>query len=185
MQCPLWTSVVFNIQQREKRKKKNFEELKLKDIKFCIRHLECQSTSSNKSNVCLQPLQNYSRHYSLTNLIWTITSSNRAIESTPEIITLSDVIWRHVCFNIMKTDDAQVTWLVRWLDVILGANAVLFSFWLPPEWMKLSIYSGRKLQFWSALIQFGSDFNRYVNSLQLFSGKDRSNPAQNSLSSNC
>ena len=105
-----------------------------------------------------KPLRHYSRHYSLNYLIWTKTSSSRTIESTPEIITSSDVAWRHVCFTIMKTDDFQVRWLVKWIDVLRGANPVLFSFWLAPVWMKFSIYSGRKLPF-SALIQLRSDAN--------------------------
>ena len=169
---------MFDIQQREK-DKENFEKLKLKTIIICIRHFDCRGTSSNTSHNCFQPLQKYSRHYYLTYLIWTLTSSNRTIESTP------DVIWRHLCFNIMNTDDSQVTWLIMWLDVRLGANPVLFSFWLAPEWSKFSIYSGRNLPFWRALLKFRSDVNRYVNSLQPFSSKDRSNTVQYFLSSNC
>ena len=168
---------------RGKEKKKNFEKLKLKTIIFYIHHFDCRCASSNTSPICLQPLQR--RHYSLIYLIWTLASPNRTIESTPEIITSSDVIWRHVCFKIMNTDDSQVTWLVTWLDVILRANPVLFSFSLAPEWTKFSIHSGRKMPFWRAPIQLRSDVNRYVNSLRPFSSKDRSNPGQYPLSSKC
>ena len=81
----------------------------------------------------------------LTHLIWTSASPNKTIDSTPEIITSSDVIWRHVCINIMNTDDSQVTWLGHVTDIILGANPVLSSFRFAPESTKFSIYSGRSL----------------------------------------
>ena len=120
----------------------------------------------------------FTTNYSLTYLIWTIMSSTKTIESTPEMITSSDVIWSHVCFNIMNTNDFKAKWLVTWLDVILGANPVLSSFWLAPEWTNFSKNSGRNLPFWRALIQLRSDVRRYVNSLQPFSSKDRSKPVQ-------
>ena len=105
-------------------------------------------------------------------------SSTKTIESTPEMITSSDVIWRHVCFNNMNTNDSKAKWLVTWLDVILGANPVLSSFWLAPDWTSFSIKRGRNLPFWRSLIQFRSDVRRYMNSLQPFSSKDRSKPVQ-------
>ena len=77
---------------KEKKKRENFEKLEIKTIIYCIRHFHCRCTNSNTPNICLQPLQNYSRHYSLTYLMWTLTSPSRTIESTPEIITSSDVI---------------------------------------------------------------------------------------------
>ena len=83
----------------------------------------------------------------LTYLIWTSASQNKTIDSAPEIITSSDVIWRHVCINIMNTDDSQVTWLGHVTDVNLGANPVLFLFSLAPESTNISIYSGIKLSF--------------------------------------
>ena len=136
----IW-SVSCSTYSKEKEKKENFGKLKCKAIIFCIHHFECRCTSSNTSKICLKPLQNYSHHYSLTYLTGTLTSSNRTKESIPEIKTSSDVVWRHVCFNIMNTDDSQVTWL----DVIIAANPVLFSFWLAPEWMNFSIHSGRNV----------------------------------------
>ena len=179
----LLASVVFDIQQREK-EKKNFEKLEPKTVIFHVRQFDCRCASSNMSPICLHPLQNWRPHYSLTYLIWTIASSNKTTESTPETITSFDVIWRHVCFNIMNTDDSQVTWLVTWLDVILGANPVLLLFSLAPESTKFSIFSGRNLPFWGALFQLRSDVHWSVKSLHPFSNNSRSNPLQYSLSSN-
>ena len=169
---------------KEKKKRKNFEKLELKTIIFCIHHFDCWCASSNTSPICLHPLQNYRRQYFLTCLIRKLASPNKTIDSTPEIITSSDVRWRHVYINIMNTDDSQVTWLVTWLDVILGANPVLFLFSLAPERTKFSIFSGRKLPFRGAFFQLRSNVQRSVKSLQRFSCINRSNPVQYSLSTN-
>ena len=169
---------------KETKKKKNFEKLELKTVIFYIHHFDCRCASSNTSPICLQPLQNKRRHYPDTYLVWTLVSPNKTIESTPEMITSSDDIWRHVCINIKDTDDSQVTWLVTWLDVILGANQVLLFFSLAPEGTKLSIYSGRNFPFRGALFELTSDVHRYVNLLFPFSNYSRLNIVQYSLSSN-
>ena len=163
---------------KRKRKWENFEKLEHKTVIFWIRHFGCRCASSNTSPICLHPLQNLRRHDTFTYLIWTTASPSKTIEPTPETITSSDVIWRHVCFNIMNSDDSQVTWLVTWLDVILGANPVLLPFSLAPESTKFSIYSGRNLPFGGALFQLRSDVQRSVKSLHPSSDNSRSNPAQ-------
>ena len=58
---------------------------------------------------------------------------------------VDNAIWRHVCNNIVNTDNSQVTWLGHVTDVILGANPVLSSSRFAPESTKLSINGGRKL----------------------------------------
>ena len=153
------------------KERKNFEKLKLKNIIVYIRLFDCRCTSSNTSNLCLRPLE--TNNFSLTDLIWTITPSTETTETTPDMIRSSDVLWGYVCFNIMKTDDSKVTWLV-----ILGANPLLFSFWLAPGWTKIRMCGGRGLPFWCAPIQLKSDVRRYVNSLLTFSSKDRWKPVQ-------
>ena len=70
-----------------------------------------------------------------------VTQQNNRINSRD-----NNIIWRHVCINIMNTDDSQVTWLGHVTDVILGANPVLLPFSLAPEGTKFSIYRGRKLE---------------------------------------
>ena len=90
----------------------------------------------------------------------------------------NNVIWRHAYINILNTDDSKVTWLVTWPDIILGTNPLLSSFWLAPESMKFSIWSGWKFPVRRAPIQLRSDVRRYVSSLQPFCSKDRSNPVQ-------
>ena len=154
-------------------------------VRFRVRH----TPKRKRSHICLQPLQNYNRLYSPSYLIWLLTWFNRTIESTLEAITSSRLFWRQVCFNINNSDNSKVTWLVTWhvtwLDVILGSNPVPFSFWLAPEWTKFIIKSGRNLPFWRNPYQLRSDINRYVNQLQPFSSKNRSNPVQYFLSSTC
>ena len=111
------------------------------------RHFGCWCASSNTSPIFFKSTSKLTPPWHLTYLIWTSASHNKTIDSAPEIITSSDVIWRHVCINIKNTDDSQVTWLGHVTDVILGANAVLFIFSLAPESTNISIYSGLNLSF--------------------------------------
>ena len=97
---------------------------------------------------------------------------------------VDNVIWRHVCTNIMNIDDSQVTWLGHVTDIILGANPVLLPFSLAPESTKFNIYSGRNSPFREAPFQLSSDVQRSVKSLDSFSNNSRSNPVQYSLSGN-
>ena len=93
----------------------------------------------------------------------------------------NNLIWRHLTSCMFQQNEywhSKVTWLVTWHDVILRANPVLFAFWLAPEWIKFSIYSGRNSPFWRDLIQLKSEVRRYVSSLQPFFSKDGSNPVQ-------
>ena len=106
-----------------------------------------------------------------------VTKQNNRPNSRDE-----NVFWRHVCINIMNTDDSQVTWLGHVTDVILGANPVLSLFWLAPECTKFSIYSGRNLPLRGAFFQLRSDVQRSVKSLHPFSSNSSSSPVQYSLS---
>ena len=77
---------------------------------------------------CLQPLDATSRHYYIR-VLFPYQNKN--------------AIWRHLCINIMNTDDAKVTWSVKWPEVMLAAYPVLLPFWLADEWSKFSIYTQR------------------------------------------
>ena len=79
-------------------------------------------------------------HFHLPYMANGITQQNNRLNSRD-----NNVIWRHVCIDIINTDDSQVTWLGHVTDVILGANPVLSSFWFAPGSTKFSIYSGRNL----------------------------------------
>ena len=72
-----------------------------------------------------------------------VTQQNNRLNSRD-----NNVIWRHVCINIINTDDYQVTWLGHVTDVILGALPELLLFSLAPESIKFSKYSGRSLPLW-------------------------------------
>ena len=91
----------------------------------------------------------------LTYFIWKSASPNKTIDSTPEIRTSSDVIWRHMFTNIINTDDSQVTWLGHVTDIILETNPLKLLFSLALESTNFSIYSGRKSLFGRRL--FSSD----------------------------
>ena len=168
---------MFHIKQREKEKEKLWktETWNCNSLWFWLCHFARRCTSSNMLNICLQPIENYSRHYSPHLLFMdnNVTYRNKSINSRN-----NNVIWCHVCNNIKNTDDSEVTGLVTWPDVIPGANPVLFSLRLAPEWMKFSIYSGQKMPVWRAPLQLISDVRGYVYSLQPFSNKVRSNPVQ-------
>ena len=108
---------MFDLQQKEKEKQK----LKLKIIKFNFYHFHCHCASSSTSKFVYKPELTPPWHLPYMDI--SVTQQNNRLN-----YRVDNVIWRHVCFNIMNTDDSQVTWLTSFSEPIL---CYLYSGWLP------------------------------------------------------
>ena len=91
----------------------------------------------------------------------------------------NNVIWRHVCFNFINTNDSKVTGFIRRPDVMFAANLERFLFWLADERTKCGVYCERFLIKYRSSNRIRSDVRSYVCSIQPFSNRHGSNPVQN------